>query len=336
VRNMSEETIKKCPYCGSSDLVEDQEGYLICTQCGAIISDITFDTTYGQKPPGRTQTGTQYVKARHLIPASVVDVEEKRLISPDTSSKLKNFKTILDYCMQMLYHLGVTILDDQRKLLESYILKVLERSSKDGRQIRRTTTGALATALTHIFLRKIGKPKSLKVLQKLAIDKFRIVRNSRQISKALHFVELVLKDEVAKSRFATAEDFIYSIASELNTPSIIVRVAEAISKIAKVEKLTLGKAPNGIAAGALSVAYKYLEGRQIRSQLATIAGVSDVTIRYREMELEENPKIREFLRIVADYYRRQEYDKLHAFIDEYLEKLEKETEAETTTRPASS
>lgn len=94
------------------------------------------------------------------------------------------------------------------------------------------------------------------------------------------------------------ERFVYRIASALNLPEPVVVDAIRILAEARGKGISSGKDPSGLAAAAVYIAALKHGYRRTQKEIATIAGVTEVTVRNRYKELIESVgEAREVVRI---------------------------------------
>ena len=86
----------------------------------------------------------------------------------------------------------------------------------------------------------------------------------------------------------SASNYIPRFASTLGLSGEVQAKAIAIINKAKDCGLCSGKGPTGLAAAAIYIASVLLNDRRTQSDIADVAGVTEVTIRNRYKELSEN------------------------------------------------
>ena len=83
------------------------------------------------------------------------------------------------------------------------------------------------------------------------------------------------------------QDYISRFCSELKFSSDVQAKTLEILKEAAKHELTSGRGPTGIAAASLYIASVLCGERRTQSEISTVAGVTEVTIRNRYKELAE-------------------------------------------------
>jgi transcription initiation factor TFIIB len=82
-------------------------------------------------------------------------------------------------------------------------------------------------------------------------------------------------------------EFVHRFGSELDLPGEAKKAAIDILKMARKERLTIGKDPKGMAAAAIYVASILTGARRTQLEIARTARVTEVTVRNRYKEMVE-------------------------------------------------
>ncbi|MCE4603214.1 MAG: transcription initiation factor IIB [Desulfurococcales archaeon] len=98
---------------------------------------------------------------------------------------------------------------------------------------------------------------------------------------------LLVRDLEIRIPVIEPERFVYRIASALNLPDPVVVEAIKIVKEARKRGLTAGKDPSGLAAAAVYLAALKHGLRKTQKEVASVAGVTEVTVRNRYKEIAE-------------------------------------------------
>lgn len=134
---------------------------------------------------------------------------------------------------------------------------------------------ALAAASVYVAARDLGIPRSLREVARAA---------EVPIGRLSSATKLVARRTGILTQAPQAADFVDRIASDLHLGSLVVRRALLILSNRK-DRIA---EPLGLAAGALYLAAK-IEGVKVRqSELASVAGTSEVTLRryYKSLQRE--------------------------------------------------
>ncbi len=306
VEQKESEIPKVCPHCGSTKIIKNELGQLVCERCGFVIEDRPLDlgpewrAFTPEEKDSRSRTGSPL---RHLGLTSEALTTKIDIVHKDSSGKelsLKHKLEIIKYrrwqqririqtsherntlqalneLNRLASQLGIpkTVVDEAL----SIYMKVLEQGLVKGRSIE-----AIVAACLHMACRKHGIPRSLdEIAQYTKASRKEIARCFRLIAR-----ELGIKLPLADPKM-----YVPRICEQLKLSGEIIREAMRILDEAKKRGLTAGKDPAGLAAAAVYIA-SLLKG-EIRTQkeVAMAAQVTEVTVRnrYKELARELNIKI---------------------------------------------
>jgi transcription initiation factor TFIIB len=134
----------------------------------------------------------------------------------------------------------------------------------------------VAGACVYLACRLHDIPRTMKeIAEKSQVSEKDIGRNSRHISQELH---LHIPPISAKA-------FIPRFAETLNLNGDTRQSAIQLLNKARSRQITVGKAPNGLAAASLYITAILKGDPRTQSEIAEVSGVSEVTIRARYKEL---------------------------------------------------
>ena len=308
----------RCPFCGSSYILESSEYGLVCGNCGAILLDVGLESSYAQKPPGRTQENPSHVKVRHVIGNGIILDELLDQFLPPREKEEKMFFDMLSICEKMLYELGVSLSPELERSLEMCIWRVVNTIKESKIKIR-STVPALAIATLYFFLIKHGVPRTLKTLEIIAMKKLSLISSGKQLYRAVQKLRHILAED--RNIVLKPEDVIVSMSKHIDIPSLYVNIALALCKIARSEKLLMGKSPGGVASAILFlVCNMFLDNphKKLKQEILKISGISKATLRSRVYELLENDKIRSFLCRVKVLMDEKKYDEVYELLEQVL------------------
>ncbi len=285
--------IKKCPECGSVNLVYNKEkGEMICKDCGLVIEDKMVD--FGQdwrefdssdslkkRRTGAPMTYTQYDRGLGTEVGKKADLYKLGNKNRNKFFRLRKWQYRISTAIERNLKLALAELkrvSSYLKLPESveeeaariYTLAV-QRGLVRGRSMESVVAGSLYAAC-----RRHDVPRTLDELSEASgIEKKEIGRTYRFITGELGITILPSNPADYIARFASS----LKLSPETQSESI-----EILEKAQKAE-LTSGRGPTGIAAAALYVSALLHGEKRTQREVADVAGVTEVTIRNRYKEL---------------------------------------------------
>ncbi len=117
------------------------------------------------------------------------------------------------------------------------------------------------------------------------IAKFLKMRDFEAKREVARNYRLLIRDLDIKIPVIEPEMFVYRIAGELNLPEPVVVEAIKVIREARKRGLTAGKDPSGLAAATVYLAALKQGYRKTQKEVASVAGVTEVTIRNRYKEI---------------------------------------------------
>jgi len=290
----------ECPSCEESVQIRDySENKVICNNCGRVIKDKIKDRgpewrAYDQKEKeNRSRGGPPMKETIHDRGLSTqIDWKNKdskgKSISPEKRSKIyrmrkwqkstkmneqkdRNLSLAFSEIQRMSSQLGLpnNVRDVSSKIY---------RKAVDEDLIRGHSIEGMATAALYIASRKNQVPRTLEEFAEVSyMDKNEFCKNYRYMARELD-LDLPPADPV---------NYVARFSSDLDVSGEVKTRAISLINKAQEERLTVGKGPSGIAAGAIYLASK-LEGEgRTQSEVAEAAGVTEVTLRNRYKEIKE-------------------------------------------------
>lgn len=279
-----------CPEC-SGDVVHDEEtGELICTICGLVVGYKEKESrrpdsqvfTLAQKKrvrygPGRNpmiydhglSTDIKYYDVKH-------DSEFLRYRKLDQrtkvdESKARNLTWALSDINRIVEKLGRKQLV-KRKAAEIY------RKALDGDLIRGRTIDGIAAASVYMACRVLDNPTTLTAIADASgIKKKDLARLYRFLYDTLDY------DPPNPSVLG----YITKYGETLSLDEGVLQVAAIYLDKASKKKLTIGRGPQGMAGACLYLACKDTDTFCTQKRISEVAKVTEVTIRNRYKELEE-------------------------------------------------
>jgi transcription initiation factor TFIIB len=286
-----------CPECMSNKLVTDPEtGEVVCQECGAVVIERGVDTgPEWRNPEG---AGEKPSKSRGGPPVSIKyggmgltttfdwmeDFEGKKLTKEarEKMRKLQRFhetiKTSEERNLQQAASVLAIYADKlnlPQPVAEQAMLiyrKALKAGLLKGRAIRVIMAGAVYAAC-----RLSGLPRDLRDFERAypLVKRKEVGHAYRLIVKTLNIKPPVPPDPSA---------YVPKIAAKLGVEERTIREALSIIEEAKKRggsEVTAGKDPVGVAAAALYIACQETMQNVMQKKIASVAGVTEVTVRNR-------------------------------------------------------
>jgi transcription initiation factor TFIIB len=299
----SPSTSSACTLCkgGLAVVVTDLEsGELICCNCGIVICDKIEDTTQEwraytlEEVKERVRVGVPTSLARHDMGLyTVIGKANKdasgQVLDVAVSSTMQRLRT-WDFRIQLHnsndrnFILAFQKLDMLKyKLGLSYAIvektAYIYRKAQEKRLVAgRTISGILAAAVC-IACREMETPRTLKDISAASNIKHKdIARNYRLLIK-----ELDIKIPIVDPMKCIAK-----VANNANLSERTKREAMTIMREIVNREMCAGRNPMGLAAVALYIACKMTGEYRTQTEIAKVAGITEVTIRNRFKDLQNN------------------------------------------------
>ena len=289
-----------CPECGCENLEFDHDrAEVTCNRCGLVIEEgivdlgpewRAFDHEQRDK---RTRTGapsTNTIHDRGL--STVIDWRNKDSGGRNIPEKnraqmyrLRKWQRKIRISGAKERNLAFALSELDRNASKLSIPRSIReeassiyRNAVDKKLIRgRSIVGVVAAAL-YAACRICEVPRTLdEIADASSVSKKEIGRTYRFLAREL---ELKLAP-------TSPVDYVPRFSSQLNLSGEIESKAIEIINRAKEKGLTSGRGPTGVAAAAIYIAAVLFGERKTQSDVAQIAGVTEVTIRNRYKELSE-------------------------------------------------
>ncbi len=298
--------IKRCPECGSINLVHDeQRGELVCNDCGLVLEDKMVDTgqdMHGQfdksEKKGRGGAPISMQKFDKGLTTNVGEISDIYKLEAGQTRKylrLKKWQERVSTSIERNLRLAMAelrrvasflnlpnVVRDEASRIYNY---VLQRGLVRGRSME-----SVIAACIYAACRSYNIPRTLDEISN-ASDVER-----KEIGRTYRFIMRKLEIKVTPS---SPKDYISRFSSVLNLSPKTQQEALKVLKKADTSELTSGRGPAGIAAAALYVAALMNDEKKTQREVADVAGITEVTIRNRykelidKLDLEEKLKIKE-------------------------------------------
>ena len=293
--------IKKCPDCGSIDLIVNKEkGEIVCRHCGLVIEDKMVDFSQewrefdAEEASKKRRTGAPitYTKYDQGLGTDIGQKGDLYKLAGKSRNKFfrlrkwqyristaieRNLKLALAELKRVASYLKLPK-SVEEEAARIYTLAV-QRGLVRGRSMESVVSGALYAAC-----RRHEIPRTLDELSEASgIDKKEIGRTYRFVTRELG-IRILPSNPV---------DYLPRFASALKLSPETQSKAVEILQMAQEEELTSGRGPTGIAAAALYVAALLNNEKKTQREVADVAGITEVTIRNRYKELIKRLNLKE-------------------------------------------
>ncbi len=296
--------IKKCPECGSKNLIYDeQKGELVCKDCGLIIEDKMIDM--GQEwrqfeqgtKKGRGGAPLSMQKFDQGLTTNIGEVSDIYQLGSEKRIRkffrLKKWQERVSTSIERNLRLAMAELRRVASFLNlpNFVKEessriynlVLQRGLVRGRSME-----SVVSACIYAACRSYSIPRTLDEIS-AASDVER-----KEIGRTYRFITRKLSLKITPSN---PKNYISRFASILHLSPKTQNDALKILKKAESSELTSGRGPAGIAAAALYVAALLNDEKKTQREVADVAGITEVTIRNRYKELLEKLGMEEKLKI---------------------------------------
>jgi len=295
--------VKKCPECGSSNLVYDSSrGEVICGDCGLLVEEKMVDTTHELRAFDKSEK-----KSRGGAPISMQKFDKGlttnvgeisdiyKLDSKQQTRKylrLKKWQERVSTSIERNLRLAMSELRRVASFLDlPSVVKeesarvynfVLQRGMVRGRSME-----SVIAACIYAACRSYNIPRTLDEISAASeVERKEIGRTYRFIIRKMGI----------KVKPSSPKDYVSRFSSVLHLSPKAQNEALKILKKAEISELTSGRGPAGIAAAALYVAALLSDEKKTQREVADVAGITEVTIRNRYKELLEKLKLEDKIR----------------------------------------
>ncbi|HDI03027.1 MAG TPA: hypothetical protein ENF67_00590 [Candidatus Pacearchaeota archaeon] len=295
---------KKCPECGSTELVyDDQRGEIICARCGLVIEEKMIDVgeewkrfEEGEKK-GHVGAPLSLQKFDQGITTNIGELSDIYQLGSEKKIRkyfrLKKWQERVSTSIERNLRLAMAELRRVASVLDlpNFVKEeasrlynlVLQRGLVRGRSME-----ANVAACIYAACRSYNLPRTLDEISAASdVDRKDIGRTFRFIVRKLNL----------KIKPSDPRDYIARFASMLHLSPKIQSDALKLLKRKEVSELTSGRGPSGIAAAALYIAALLNDEKRTQREVADVAGITEVTIRNRYKELLDRLGMKEKLKI---------------------------------------
>jgi transcription initiation factor TFIIB len=258
------ERIRKCPECGSKNVITDsRHAELYCADCGIVIAENIVDLG----PEWRSYDEEQASKRIRTGPPMSYRIHDKGLGTPDSSDKTLAFALVeID---RMACALGLP--NNIKEATSVLYRKAMKRGLIKGRSIEE-----LVSAMLYITCRQYGVPRTLKEMAEVSRSPLKKIRRA--------YIFLLRRLEI-KLAPADPARYIPRFCSKLGLSAEIREKAMVILQDDDGTGMAKGWGPIGTAAAAIYIATVLSGEYRTEKEIAKVAGTTEITIRDRYKEL---------------------------------------------------
>lgn len=290
-----------CPYCNVGHPVRDYDrGEVTCDHCGTVLEDQMID--HGAEY--RTFDQDQANSRSHYGSKESVTIHDKGLpteISP--KNRDANGKPISAKNRMLMYRLRkwqkrmrvsngsernlAVAMNELDRLAGAISLPgnikestaVIYRRAVKKNLIRGRSIDGVLAASVYAACRQHSVPRTLDEVAHYSRA------GRKEIGRTYRFIARELRLNI---RPTDPKSYVQRFCSELNLSGTVQRRAADMIMDAQVKEITSGKGPTGMAAAAIYISAIQCNERRTQSDVAEVAGVTEVTIRNRYKDLIEN------------------------------------------------
>lgn len=310
---------KKCPYCGSKNIVYNYEtGEIICNDCGAVIGNImetgpewrVFESSdlITKRRTGPIYKGTRISGPETMMERSYRDAFGKKL-SPTQrleAGRTRGMELRNPYYHQdrhYRYAMGTIRKYVEELNLPNYIIdiaadmyrKIKSQNAMRGRSIETTLAAVIYLACVQ---------QSIPItIDRMANTLFSSKKAKKEISRVSKIIRKILN---LPPKILSADDFVVSIVQRLELGDKVLRLSKMILEEARKKGLVGGRSPAGLAAAVIYIACRELNVKRTQKEIAETANITEVTIRNRYKELTEKLNIEEIVERFKKEYENKE------------------------------
>lgn len=292
---------RQCPECGSTNLVSDFDtGEVVCNGCGLVLHEQVVD----RGPEWRAFDDEQRRRRTRVGASSTYTMHDKGLSTTiDWRDRDAYGKPIPSGIKADLYRLRkwqhrTRVADHTEKSIALALAQILRLCNHlalpkyvaetasvtyqklvKQRLVRGRARADLTASAVCFACRQCGTPRTLEEIAKAANT------SKNRVGKGYRFILEELGYQLPAQR---PEDYISKILNPLSISGVTEKTVYKILKAAREARLTSGKGPHAMAAGAFYVASTLTGERATQRVIADLITCTEVTIRNRYKELVEN------------------------------------------------
>ncbi len=284
---------EKCPECGGTKLIKDEEsGEVICGECGLVIAEETLSA----RPEWRAFSSDERTARGRVGPPISSSLYDKglsttiqvgrdasgRALRPETRYRMMRLRkwnirsrmrsTFERNLLQAMNELEV--ISDRLQIPPSVqeTAAVTYRKALRKDLVRGRSIPAIVAASVLYACRVSNTPRSLKEVADAS---------GRSWKEVARCYRLLLRELTLNMPIDDPIHFVSKIGSRAGLSQKTQTKAVEVLRQATAKKVTVGKAPIGVAAAALYIASQMVGEKITQKELASAANITEVTVRNR-------------------------------------------------------
>ena len=292
--------IKRCSTCnneGTTIIADPEAGEVICSNCGMVISDkIEQDSRLllnDEQRNDRSRTGTlSSLASNDMGLSTIIGRTEKdstgNKINSQTLSRIKRLRTwdfrIKGYTstnknLKQAFN-ELSILKDKLALSNATVEKsaYIYRKALERRLARGRSISAIVAAAVYITCRELQIPKSLRDIAAAGNIRRKVLSRSCRILISKLDMKIPIIDPMK---------CIFKVANKTNLKEKTKRQAMDVMNNLTKREISAGKNPMGLAATVLYVSCLNTGVNIRQADIASAAGITEVTLRNRIKDLKD-------------------------------------------------
>jgi transcription initiation factor TFIIB len=300
-------TYRKCPECGSENLVKDMQiGEAVCCNCGLVIRDTIMDRGPEwraftlQEKQSRPRTGAPALYSRFDKGLStVIRINKDAFGRPLPSKTKRQMWRLRKWDIRARIHESkarnlMQAMNELDRLTQKLHIStsvqetasVLYRKALNQNLVRGRCIASIIAAALYAACRFTKTPRTLNEIADASIkDKKELSRCYRLLLRRLD-IRMPVDDPL---------DYVAKVADKAGASTKTQGLAARIVREAKRKHITSGKDPSGLAAAALYIASRIVNDDLTQLELSKAADVTEVTIRNRKKELRKKLQLKPLL-----------------------------------------
>lgn len=295
-----EDLLTKCPECGGSHLVQDYaHAELVCEECGLVIEDkkidhgVEWSAFNPEDKIKKEHTGAPMTLTRHDKGLST----EISYYDRDSNGRsLSRHKRTKFYRLRRLHKLSKTSSTREYNIVRALAdinnqgnkmglpRDVIEtaayvyRKAQKNNITRGRSIACISAASIYIACRQCHVPRTLDEVSKI----FELRR--RDVSRTYNCIIRLLKINIP---LATPQNYIGRLCGQLHLNGETQKIVSELLNEASEKGLVTGRSPLAIVGALIYIAAALTHQKRTQAEIATVANVTEVTIRNRYKELKD-------------------------------------------------
>jgi transcription initiation factor TFIIB len=288
-----------CPECGGHDVVRDErKGDKICANCGLVISDRRID----MGPDWRAFTAEERkARARAGAPTTYIFHDKgltTRIGWQDRDSKGKRFsaKRRAEIYRLRKWQIRSRVHSGAERNLAQAMTEMDRLTSQLG--LSRSIKELAAMLYRKLIVKRLVRSRSIDAMVAASIyAACRLRKSPRSLREIAHYsrvskkkigqhYRLIIRKLKLRMPIADPVNYVPRMINELGLPGEVQqKVLKILEQAKQKHRLVMGRDPRGIAAAAIYIASILTDNPVTQRAIASVAGITEVTVRNRYKEI---------------------------------------------------